>query len=88
MNEKSVYRIYTEDMNRPEVVKVVSKYFDSFTVIPTLGYWKGIEEHSLIIEVIGLNQLIRVKQVAIDIKALNKQAAVLVTMNSINSVLI
>jgi hypothetical protein len=71
------HRILTEDVNRETVVSIVSKYFDAFTVYPAIGYWKGIPESSLTIDIIGGNYP-DVRRAAIDIKAANNQDAVMV----------
>jgi hypothetical protein len=73
------YRIYTEDKNRADIETIVARHFDSFTIIPTIGYWKGVAENSLIIEIFGNDQFTTVKEVAEYIKELNKQECVLVT---------
>jgi hypothetical protein len=43
------YRILTEDKNRDRIEEIVCGLFDSFTIIPCLGYWQGNSEKSLII---------------------------------------
>ena len=48
-----LYRIYTEDKNRETIVSIVSRWFDGFTLIETTGYYKGVKEKGLIIEVIS-----------------------------------
>ena len=71
------HRILTADINRDTVLSILSKYFDGFTVYPTLGYWKGIPEHSLVVEMIG-SSYTDVLDAAQEIKAANNQDAVIV----------
>ncbi|HXM99475.1 MAG TPA: hypothetical protein VN982_13455 [Candidatus Dormibacteraeota bacterium] len=35
----TVFRIYTENVNRKEVLQVVAKKFENFTFQPTTGYF-------------------------------------------------
>ena len=80
-----VYRIYTENKNKADVVKLVSEQFEGFTVIEAEGYWRGQPEASLIIEIVGATPRLANEQDSI-ISALaqrirdhNKQETVLVT---------
>lgn len=73
-----LYRILTERKNQQGIESLASKYFDGFTVYPAIGFWQGRKEGSIILEVetnLG-NQPIN--QLALDIKALNQQQAILV----------
>lgn len=71
------HRILTEDINRNEVIEIVAKYFDSFTVTLTWGYWKGKAEPALSIEVIG-GSFTDVLSAARQIREANSQECVLV----------
>lgn len=89
-----VYRIYTEDKNRDKILAETSARFTGFTVIPVLGSWAGVQEASLIIEVIsfaganhGYNKT-AIKELAEAIKALNSQEAVLITVSYLEAELI
>src|SRR5512145_1363326 len=82
------YRIYTEDKNESEVLRLVEKHNpigDSFTVYHGMGVWHGASELSLIIEFLqsanGNESELdsEVKEIAEDIKKENKQEAVLTT---------
>lgn len=84
----TVYRIYTEDINREDTIKLVSKWFDGFTVYQAMGYWQGKAESSLIFEVIACQEnftspvydyAIRVQTVCKLIAEQNKQADVMVS---------
>jgi hypothetical protein len=85
----TLYRIYTEDVNRNEILEIVSKYFDAFTFIMARGAWKGKHESSLIIEIISNPlQSPLIRDVARAIKIANRQQAVLVTKSAIESELV
>jgi hypothetical protein len=72
-----LYRILTEDTNRDAIVELASRSFDSFSLVPILGYWKGKPESSLAIE-LDTDQEAKVQILAHDIRTANKQEAVLV----------
>ena len=46
-----LYRILTENKNRQVVEDIVSAEFPGFTIIEAMGYWNGVRELSLIIEI-------------------------------------
>jgi hypothetical protein len=72
-----MYRLLTEDINRRKVLAAVSKHFDGFTITPAIGYWKGHKENSIAID-IETQRAREVKKLALEIKAINKQDAVLI----------
>ncbi len=75
------YRIYTEDKNRSAIVKYLTMRTDGFTLIPCLGYWKGVPEESLIIEIAGSELTQKdVEEISNDIKLYNNQECVLISM--------
>lgn len=85
--------IYTED--KGNISELTAKFFDSFTLLPSVGYWKGKEEKSVVIVIIVLNRAsaIAVHSKAIElarkIKQENKQEAVLVeSTHGITSLLV
>lgn len=77
----SLYRISTENKNRNDIIKVVSRYFEGFTLIEGIGYWKGKQEKSLIIEIDTISadyhSTRRIENICNDIKLLNGQEYVL-----------
>jgi len=85
-----LYRITTEDKNRNVIVHIVKEYFDGFTLIPAIGYWQGIKENSLIIEIDVKHPLskYRMRTLAKRIKELNEQQAVMVQRINVKSELI
>jgi hypothetical protein len=82
-----LYRIQTESdhMNcrhrefRENIVKIVSRYFDGFTIINCQGFWKGKPEDSVIIEIIGNDEIEKIKAIADEIRPVNRRECVLVT---------
>ena len=80
--KQTQFRIYTEDLQRELVAKVVGEQFDGFSLFRGVGYWKGTPEHCLCIEILAEDaHLARLKvgMIANAIKVLNKQESVLVT---------
>ena len=75
-----LYRIYTENKNREQVVELVAKRFDGFTVFEAEGYWKGQQERSLIIEIVPNIKYpeYKIEGLALDIRTLNQQESVLI----------
>ncbi len=83
-----IYRIYTED--KPNLAALASGYFDSFTLLKGIGYWKGVPEPCVIIEVIQTQGFIapEVRALAREIKSENHQETVLITEQNIEAELI
>ena len=71
------HRILTEDIDRPLIVDILTKYFDSFTIVPQVGYWKGNAEKSLSIELIGASEK-NVLRASEEIRIANSQEAIIV----------
>ena len=51
-----IYRIYTEEKNKRDIVGLASQHFESFTLQPMLGYYQGKSEKSIIIEFLGASE--------------------------------
>jgi len=86
-----LYRIYTEDINRENIIGLVAEQFSNFTIIKGDGHWGDQQEKSLIVEIItvqGDDVAKIVKGIAAKIRDYNKQDAVLVTAQLIDSELI
>ncbi len=82
------FRIYTEDKNRREIEVITTKYFSGFTLIPTVGFYKGAREQSFIIEILAEcnSQIFKdIENLCKEIKWYNKQESVLLTKESIDS---
>ena len=73
----TLYRIYTE--NRSNLPELVSAKFESFTITPTIGYWKGKGESSAVIDILAdAHDHAKVKNLARDIQRANEQESVLI----------
>jgi len=84
-----IYRIYTENVNRDDIVKIAGEYFQGFTLLDGVGFWQGTPEQSLIIEIIGTEKdAANVELVAYKIKKNNCQQAVLVQEANITANLV
>lgn len=72
------YNIFTEDIKPKTVQKIVSKYFDGFTISKNIGFWKGQKEKSIKIEIILPGRhLTKIRNLAKEIKiALNQEAVI------------
>jgi hypothetical protein len=73
----TVYRIYTEDLNRDEIIRLTATEFDSFTLQPTTGYYEGKPEKSIVLEIVEAKKK-NVTAVAKRIRGLTGQRSVLV----------
>jgi hypothetical protein len=79
------YRIYTEDINREKIVKIISNWFDGFTLFEGTGYWNGINEAALVIEIIAEDEdMESIAVIAKKIKSVNRQESVLVSKTEVN----
>lgn len=78
-----VYRLYTEEYGN--LRDLTLRYFDGFTFFPTIGYYQGIREVGMVIEIIGTSDdLQKVVHLAGDIREVNNQTSVLVTWGAVN----
>lgn len=85
MASRNLYRISTENLNKPGIESIVSKHFDGFSVIEQTGYWKGVKENSLVIEIQGDDAVSgvspeearKIEEICFGIKDLNHQESVL-----------
>ena len=75
-----LYRILTENKNRQVVEDIVSAEFPGFTIIEAMGYWNGVRELSLIIEIDAGNEFkgMAVTRIAEMIKRHNQQESVMI----------
>jgi len=81
-----LYRILTEDKNREQVLKLVARYLLGATVMQGRGLWREQWENSLIIETDADYEA--AVRLAIGIKTLNRQDAVLIQQIDCESYLI
>jgi hypothetical protein len=56
MSHQTIHRVYTEDKRRVTIVRVVSKQFESFTLQPTTGHYRGKPEKSIVLELVGAKE--------------------------------
>jgi hypothetical protein len=85
-----LYRIYTEKKSLDKIRNLLNVCFECYTIIEGQGTWKSKGEKSVIIELLlngDVNEK-RVYAVADSIKVLNKQEAVLITAQEIETRLI
>lgn len=71
----TVFRLYTETL--PSLDYIVPAYFDGFSMITGLGFWKGKAENCTIIEIITNNRA-TIANLVNDIKISNRQESVMV----------
>jgi hypothetical protein len=84
MEQPKLYRLFTEDKNRPTLFDLVNCYFPGFTAYPTMGYWQKKKEESLCIEIVTAESHF-VYTLAENIKDFNNQESVLVQELSLTS---
>jgi hypothetical protein len=90
----NLYRILTENKNKIQVLRLAKKHFrmlKGYTVYEGAGYWKGIRENCIIIEIDDCSYPTveaEVYYLAREIKVLNRQTAVLVQKIPLKSILI
>jgi hypothetical protein len=81
MSRQTIHRIYTEDKRRATIVRAIAKQFESFTLQPTTGYYRGKPEKSIVLEIVGAKES-QEKWLGARIREINRQASVLViTLN-------
>jgi len=81
-----VLKIYTEsktDFNKNSL-KIINNFYDGFTVNHSIGFWKGIQEKSIVIEVIQKNfDNNNIVKICNKIKKQNKQENVYFTIQKL-----
>lgn len=84
-----LYQIRTENIHQQDIKKILNVAFDSYTIAHGVGYWQGVPEASLTIEIYATDADAElVLATAQTIKELNKQDAVLVLALEANGKLI
>jgi hypothetical protein len=57
-----LFRLYigsnnkTHQVNEEKLKEIINKYFEGYTIINSIGYWKGTKEESRIIEIDTTNK--------------------------------
>jgi hypothetical protein len=72
-----LFRIYTSDVNRRAVLRLAADKFESFTLHPATGFYRGQPEESIMIELVQVCEQ-DVEDLAQSIRELNGQKSVLV----------
>jgi hypothetical protein len=72
MKSRTVHRLYTEEKNRKAILKLTAAAFESFTVQPTIGYYRGKPEKSMVIELAGVSEK-TISALARRVRAMNGQ---------------
>jgi hypothetical protein len=72
-----IHRLYTEDKNKRQILRVAAAHFESFTVQPTEGYYRGRREQSIVLEINGAHPR-KVEELAREIRRMNGQKSVLI----------
>ena len=75
-----LFRLFTENKNLKEIENIISKFFKGFTLFKSVGYWDGIKEKSLCLEIATetKNDLTKLKEIAKQINKVNKQNCCLI----------
>lgn len=78
--------LYTEKKNIHLLRHLIATHFESFTMMPSTGFWQGKREKVLIVEVFTREEKDREQfdKLARAIKRLNRQTCVLVTEQAIS----
>jgi len=74
--DEKVYRIYTEDVRRREIIKATARQFENFTLHPTTGFYDGQAEKSIVIEIVKATDE-QIETLARKIQELNGQKTIL-----------
>ena len=73
-----LFTLYTE--RRPNLARLTGGRFEGFTLVETVGYWRGLREDSTKIEIIAdAERRADVLTLAEEIRFVNAQQAVFVT---------
>jgi len=75
--QTATYRIHTEDVNIHRILELAGKRFEGFTVVSGMGYWRGIPERTVILEIIT-SDAASIYLLAEEIRKVNRQESVLV----------
>ena len=79
------YEILTENKNRDKIIAEASKFFDGFSITEMIGFWKGIQEKSLNITVIGLSdERVKIQHLADAIQFFNNQESVMILISEVH----
>jgi hypothetical protein len=77
MSMQPVHRLYTEKKNQTAIVRLIAEQFESFTLQPVTGYYRGKPEPAIVVEVIGASAP-AIRKLAQKIKKMNGQKSILI----------
>jgi len=81
-----MFQIYTEDINRNKIIKVLTRHLHHYTMLFGEGMWRGEVEPCIVIQFTG--DLQTANQIAKGIREENSQQSVLLVEHQSNEVLI
>jgi hypothetical protein len=84
MLTEKVFRIYTEEKNKKAIIELALKRFESFTIQPTVGYYRGKREASVVLEFVGAKRK-EIEEFAGTIRVMNGQKSVLILTTNANT---
>lgn len=76
MSKQSVHRLYTQKKNQAAIVRLIGREFESFTLQPVTGYYRGHSEQAIVVEIVGAS-VAAIRKVAEKIKRMNGQKSIL-----------
>jgi len=76
-----LYSIYTENRNKPRLIKLINRFFDGFTILEAIGFWQGNAENSLIITIATKDKK-GIFYLCEKIKEMNQQDCVMLVSNN------
>lgn len=87
---KTLYRLYTEDLNRGRTRDIVKRYFDGATLYYGIGLdarTQANDEEAVIIEIVtsAADAVQRIADLAGDLRVAGKQISVLVTRQTVDT---
>lgn len=85
--EGTLYRVYIENKNYPDLKKVVLKHTNSFTILHGEGVYKGKAENTLVIEIFMLDKgrKLNTGGLLYDLKKAGAQQCVLMVYNAVEA---
>jgi hypothetical protein len=90
LKAKTVYRVYTENLNSRAITEIIGRYFEGATITKAIGLdsrTQGASESAIVIEIITSkpDSLQRIADLAGDIRQHNSQISVLVSRATVDT---
>ena len=76
MSMQSVHRLYTEKKNKAAILRLIAEQFESFTLQPVTGYYRGKPEPAIVVEIVGASAP-AMRKLAEKVKRMNGQKSIL-----------